>query len=170
MKKGTFYMMYNFKLIKRIICIILIIVILFIAQIFYGISYVPTESMEPSIPAESLVLSQKNVKNPQVGEVYIYENGDKDIIHRIIGVEVVDGERKYQFKGDNNKNPDALLVSAKDIKAKYIAHSVILGKIYKYFKTLITAICCFFGIYFLVKGFKNEENKDYDTINPLEDE
>ena len=61
-------MQYNINLIKKFVIAIIIIVVLIVIQMFYGISYVPTSSMEPKIQAESLVLVQKRNFEPIVLE------------------------------------------------------------------------------------------------------
>ena len=164
-KKGVaIIMVYNFKLIKKIIISFLVLVAIIVIQLFFGISYVPTNSMEPFIMKESLVLSQKTSFTPKVGDICIYNNSSNvKIIHRI-------GEKKYQFKGDNNKKTDTELVSASQIKAKYIAHSHLLGIAYKYIKGLLAIVCTILGIYFIYQDNKNNtEDPSVDANGLLDD-
>lgn len=151
-------MQYNINLIKKFIIAIIVIVVLIVIQMFYGISYVPTNSMEPKIEAESLVLVQKRNFDPKVGDICVYKDSSgTKIIHRIKSIKVENAEKKYEFKGDNNKNSDTELVSKSKIQSKYIVHSHILGVIYKYVKAIVVFVCSALGIYFIYKD--NKENK-----------
>lgn len=171
-KKGVaIIMVYNFKLIKKIIISFLVLVAIIVIQLFFGISYVPTNSMEPFIMKESLVLSQKTSFTPKVGDICIYNNSSNvKIIHRIVDIKTENGEKKYQFKGDNNKKTDTELVSASQIKAKYIAHSHLLGIAYKYIKGLLAIVCTILGIYFIYQDNKNNtEDPSIDANGLLDD-
>ena len=152
-------MQYNINLIKKITISAIVIILIVVIQLFYGIAYVPTESMEPTIEAESLVFVQKRNFEPTVGNIYIYKNSTgKKIIHRIKSTKIENSVKKYEFKGDNNKKVDEELVDKSSIKSKYLWHSHILGVIYKYIKAIIVVVCSVLGVYFIYKDNKENNN------------
>nr|MCR5787023.1 signal peptidase I [Acholeplasmatales bacterium] len=68
----------------------------------YSISYVPTESMEPTISKGSTIMFKKgDIKDANAGDIIVYKNTEHNIyvIHRIYQ-EVEDN--KFIMKGDNN--------------------------------------------------------------------
>lgn len=84
----------------------------------YSISYVPTESMEPTINAGDYVLSH-NVKFEQVNvdDIIIYKsNSGRLIIHRII----VKTDEYIICQGDNNPIPDSEMIYPDMVKGIYI--------------------------------------------------
>lgn len=85
-----------------------------------SVSYVPTESMEPTIMAGDYVLYKKtNFDSVDVGDIVVYKS-DKGIfiIHRII--EKNESERYVITQGDNNVLEDGEKVKANMIYGKYI--------------------------------------------------
>lgn len=91
----------------------------------YRAFYIMSESMEPEIAVNQLVLGEyvPEDENLEIGEIYAYRRagivGQELIIHRLIAV-TEDG--KYQFKGDNNELPDAELVEKEDIGYQVIVY------------------------------------------------
>lgn len=91
----------------------------------YRAFYIMSESMEPEIAVNQLVLGEyvPEDENLEIGEIYAYRRagmvGQEIIIHRLITV-TEDG--KYQFKGDNNELPDAELVEKDDIGYQVIVY------------------------------------------------
>jgi|GEM_PF-3490982 len=96
-------------------------------QIFYVSN---TNSMEPFIDANSIVLCEKVTdevlaKQPLVkGDICIYRadapiGGYRYIIHRIVDVREKDGEKQYKFLGDNNFWSDGW-VRLDQIKWRYV--------------------------------------------------
>ena len=84
----------------------------------YRVFYIMSESMEPQIEVHDLVIGEYVPEDEQLepGNIYAYKRngnfGTEIIIHRLIAV-TEDG--KYQFKGDNNKLPDAEPVEREEI-------------------------------------------------------
>ena len=91
----------------------------------YRAFYIMSESMEPEIAVNQLVLGEyvPEDENLEIGEIYAYRRagmvGQEIIIHRLIAV-TEDG--KYQFKGDNNELPDAELVEKDDVGYQVIVY------------------------------------------------
>lgn len=155
-------MNYNFRLIKSALIISIILIVILITQFFFGITYVPTSSMEPYIETDSLVLTQKRMFDIKEKDIYIYKNTEKiNIIHRLVDTTKENGITKYVFQGDNNAMPDKKTVSESQIKEKYLAHSHILGLVYKYLKPVILALFVVVGI----KTLKSENKKFEEDLN-----
>ncbi len=91
----------------------------------YRAFYVVSESMEPEISVNQLVLGKYVTEDEEleIGEIYAYKRdgvvGQEIIIHRLIALS---GNGRYQFKGDNNKWPDVELVDREDIGYQVIWH------------------------------------------------
>ena len=92
---------------------------------FYRVFYIVSESMEPQIDTNQLVLGKYLPEDEEleIGEIYAYRResiwGEEIIIHRLI--EKTE-EGKYRFKGDNNYLPDVELVEDEDIGYKIIIY------------------------------------------------
>lgn len=75
----------------------------------YRLSYVVSESMEPTIMKNALCLTHIGEKDVNVGDVVVYKHDASDgipamlIIHRVISV---DKDGAIQTKGDNNAEKD----------------------------------------------------------------
>lgn len=88
----------------------------------YRLSFVLSQSMEPSIRIHALCLTDMIHKEPSIGDIVVYrhqyENGPAIlIIHRVIAVEK-DGS--ILTKGDNNPEPDCWITPKGDIIGKVI--------------------------------------------------
>lgn len=91
----------------------------------YRVFYIMSESMEPQIDTNQLVLGEYVAEDEEleIGGIYAYRRdgiwGEEIIIHRLIE-KTEDG--KYRFKGDNNYLPDIELVEDEDIGYKIIIY------------------------------------------------
>ena len=91
----------------------------------YRVFYIMSESMEPVIAENGIVMGKVVPKDEKlkVGNIYAYKRdgmlGQEIVIHRLIAI-TEDG--RYQFQGDNNELPDEALVEREDIGYKIIGH------------------------------------------------
>lgn len=91
----------------------------------YRVFYIMSESMEPQIDTNQLVLGEYVAEDDEleIGGIYAYRRdgiwGDEIVIHRLIE-KTEDG--KYRFKGDNNYLPDIELVEDENIGYKIIIY------------------------------------------------
>lgn len=86
--------------------------LLFTQVLFLG--YVPTESMEPTIHKNRLILANRLAQDYEVGDVIVFQFGGKYLVKRIAGtvgktVETKDGYKVvpkdcYFVLGDNSDN------------------------------------------------------------------
>lgn len=112
--------------------IILLFVVALVSGLFkYQIMAIGSGSMEPIIYRGDAIVFEKitteDDKNElEEGTVIVFKHNGVYITHRITRIEMVDGVRIYQTKGDNNEKEDAFKVENDDIvgvtqfKIKYI--------------------------------------------------
>lgn len=91
----------------------------------YRAFYIMSESMEPEISVNQVVIGQYVPEEDELiaGEIYAYRRegimGQEIIIHRLLTV-TEDG--RYQFKGDNNQLPDTELVEREEIGYRMVIY------------------------------------------------
>lgn len=117
------------------ICIVVLVILLsmLVTKFFFGWSsvfgyrlfWIMSESMEPEISSDSLVIGKTVSDDDElsVGRIYAYQRdrafGKEMVIHRLIGI-TEDG--RYIFKGDFNKNVDEEPVMRKDVGYVILGH------------------------------------------------
>lgn len=131
----------------------------------YNVSYVPTNSMEPTIKTKSYVLV-KETKNVKVGDIAVYKSNKNNIyiIHRIISID----NGVYTFQGDNNPIADDEEVSINQIYGIYIKEVSFLTKIISgdnrmlFFGIIVVIFVLMFILQLInaVANYKKEENKN----------
>ena len=87
---------------------------------------VTSGSMEPSIAVGSIIYTVKQ-KEYRVGDVITFKERDGNISHRIVGVEVIDGEKYYMTKGDANRESDGNLVEEKNVYGRVTSRIPFVG-------------------------------------------
>lgn len=146
----------------------------------YSISYVPTNSMDPAIPASTYVLFVET-KDVKVDDIVVYQSQEGEtkglyIIHRIIS-KTDDG---FYARGDNNLAIDEELITNDMIIGKHITNlkvlSTLLGGMSRNL-IFVLVIVIFVGlfivqilnIYFVYQKEKNSKMKA-DSLQKLKDE
>ncbi|MDE6141884.1 MAG: signal peptidase I, partial [Bacilli bacterium] len=112
--------------------ILLLFVVSLVSGLFkYQIMAIGSGSMEPIIYRGDAIVFEK-VKTEddrneiEEGTIIVFKHNGLYITHRVTKIEMVDGARIYQTKGDNNEKEDAFKVEDDDIvgvtrfKVKYI--------------------------------------------------
>lgn len=140
----------------------------------YNVSYVPTESMEPTIKAKSYVLV-KETKNVKVGDIVVYKSNKNNmyIIHRIINI----NNGVYTFQGDNNPAIDDEDVSINQIYGVYIKDVYFLTKLISgdnrmlFFGIIVVIFVLMFVLQLInaLANYKKEKNKN-DNLQKLKRE
>lgn len=77
----------------------------------YGLCYVETGSMEPTLPVGSIILvkSVKDTESLEVGDIVtFYDINGRRVTHRVKEVVQQNGEIVYITKGDNNNVEDIM--------------------------------------------------------------
>ena len=114
-----------------------------IASFFgYSITYVPTESMEPTIKTNSTIMFEKNTKydDLKVGDIIVYHNDETNmyIIHRI----KEETNSGFIMQGDNNPIPDRKSVVTENVYGKVLFVIPKLGYIQTYLSSPIHVLIC----------------------------
>lgn len=144
----------------------------------YSYSYVPTESMEPTIKAgDSIIFKDVSYDSCSVGDIIIYKSqtGETEglfILHRIVGI-TAEG---FIVKGDNNSSVDSEIVTESMLIGRYVKtfNFLNVGKLAQNKSVIYTLlIMFFFGIMimegvniYLIRYRKSKKN----AIKPSEEE
>lgn len=135
------------------IVLIVIVVLSLIAIVgtdYFAIRHVITESMEPAIEKDSIVVIKKcDIDSIKENDIICFKYGDNDIIHRVISI---DKNKEIQTKGDNNKRNDDILVSSDMLVGVVIWHA----KISDVTRVIIEAV---FIVFILAVSFINGGKK-----------
>ena len=84
----------------------------------YGILVIASPSMADEINRGDAVVyeSYEDIGSVEVDDVIIFtQNSQKRIVHRVVEINTVDGQRQYITKGDANENPDSGFVTDSQI-------------------------------------------------------
>ena len=126
------------KLFKGIYYIVLVVVvllaILFVGSVFpipgnYKIMTVLSGSMEPTIKMGSVVI-MKPSEDYKIGDIITFQKtarAKNPITHRIVEMEVIEGNPVYITKGDANEDPDSGRVYKNQIIGKVLFSIPFLG-------------------------------------------
>lgn len=109
------------KIVKIVLVVVMIIITMLVScKFWYGILVIGSESMTGTIDKGDAIIFEKykgqNIKNNQI---LLFKSENKIIVHRIIEVKNIDGERRYFTKGDANKEPDEGYVTDEDVIGIY---------------------------------------------------
>lgn len=101
-----------------IIAFILILVCLVSGYFPHYIIGIGSESMTPKINKGDAVIVEKikSKKDLKVGEVIVYNNNGKSIVHRLVEIKKEGNNTYYITKGDANNTKDDINIKLKDIK------------------------------------------------------
>lgn len=108
------------EMIKRIVknngMFLFLLAVIILMNVRFDFFYIKTGSMEPELPARSLVVVDPYAK-PKIGDIFAYEGHGSTVIHRIIGM----GDGGYILQGDANPSPDGAAVEESRLIGKVIA-------------------------------------------------
>lgn len=108
----------TFKLIDIPFIIFFVVLACLISGLFpYYMIGVGSGSMSPSIDKGDAVIIHKVKEDNELdeGEIIAFKRGKKMIVHRIVEIVDVDGEKVYHTKGDYNNTDDRIDLSLDDI-------------------------------------------------------
>ena len=103
-------------------------------QFKYGALVIATGSMTGTINIGDAVLFEKydNQEPIEVDQVIIFNQGGVQVVHRVIDIKVVNGQKRYITKGDANENNDQGYITDSEIygitklRIPYIGYPTIL--------------------------------------------
>lgn len=94
-----------------VFCMVITLILL---RTLLFIGYVPTASMEPTLPEGSLIVGLRVYGEPDKGDIIIFEHDGRFLVKRIAacpgdsvkvhGIDTVVPERSYYVLGDNAQN------------------------------------------------------------------
>ena len=128
---------------------------------FFGIKtyVIISGSMEPSLNIGDVVIV-KNVKNNalQIGDIISFRQGQNVITHRITDIVMVNNQKQYRTKGDNNNAEDSGTINIDIIEGKVINSIPFVGKIVFVLQNKILIILILI-ILFIVLSYSGKKNK-----------
>ncbi len=93
---------------------------------FFGIDkyVVISGSMEPELYAGDMVVVNRNAKYEDItrGDVIIFKHEDMSVIHRVVDLKDIGGERHLKTKGDSNAQDDGYLTTVNNYCGKALFH------------------------------------------------
>jgi signal peptidase len=85
-------------------------------QFYYGAYVIATESMTGEINKGDVAIYESyEGQFIREGQVIVFEKGKSKIIHRVVEIEIINGNKRYYTKGDANENMDAGYITDADI-------------------------------------------------------
>lgn len=96
---------------------IMLFVVMVVSNQFYIGSYViATESMTGELNKGDVAISFKYTDQPiSEGQVVAFEQNNRVVIHRVVKIEVINGQRRYYTKGDANEGVDSGFITDSNI-------------------------------------------------------
>ena len=95
----------------------------------YGVLVIGSNSMQGSIDiGDAVIYKQYHNELLEEGDVIIFNKDDLKVVHRVVGIEDINGEIRYYTKGDANDRMDDWYVLSENIvgkslfKIKYIGY------------------------------------------------
>lgn len=115
-----------------VICFLAIVATVLVPRLIGAEPYtVVSSSMEPAIPVGSIVVAQEVSEGQvQFDDIVTYqlESGEpQTVTHRVVAVDIVEGETRYRTQGDANDSADADPVRPEQVRGKVIYHVPYLG-------------------------------------------
>ena len=111
------------------IAIMLFVVMVVSNQFYIGAYVIATESMTGELNKGDVAISTKYTdQSIENGQVIAFEQNDRVVIHRVVKIEVINGQRRYYTKGDANEGndsgfiTDSSIVGLVDNKIPYIGY------------------------------------------------
>lgn len=131
----------------------------------YGAAVVLTGSMEPALPADSLIFIRAG-QEFGVGDVVVYQNGAMPVVHRITAI---DGDQ-VTAKGDANNAPDAPIPRDR-IRGVVLGHIPGVGALVRLLRTPAATLALIGAAVWLAEAsFRKEREKDREELEKIKEE
>ena len=124
-EKKRRYALGNTSRVVRIASTVLTVVVLIIMtgtvmlvsnQFKYGAYVIATESMTGELnKADVAIFESYDDHAVEKGQVIVFEKNNTVIVHRVVKIEIINGETRYYTKGDANEDDDAGYIVDSDI-------------------------------------------------------
>ena len=98
------------------VAIMLFVILVISNQFFIGTYVIATESMTGELnKGDAAVYERYDDQNVLEGQVIAFEQNDRVVIHRVVKIEVINGQRRYYTKGDANEDVDSGFITDSNI-------------------------------------------------------
>ena len=135
-KKRKYALVKNKKLAAVITAVALVIMISVVAlisnQFRFGTLVIATDSMTGEInKADAVIFEEYTDQIINDGQVIVFEKNDSKIVHRVVKIEIINGQTRYYTKGDANEDNDVGFITKANIvglvrfKIPYIGYPTI---------------------------------------------
>lgn len=111
------------------VTVMILVAMLISCQFRFGAIVVATESMTGEINKGDMIIYERyDDQKIEEGQVIVFLDNNRRIIHRVVGIETVDGEVRYITKGDANDDNDlgyrvrSDIVGLTDVKIAFIGY------------------------------------------------
>lgn len=104
-----------------LIMLALIVVMIVSCQFRFGALIVGSGSMTGTINKGDVIITEKYNNNKEIeqGQIIVFEKEQIKIVHRVIEVKNINGEKRYTTKGDTNQKADEGYITKENIKGIY---------------------------------------------------
>lgn len=138
--------------------------------------YLDTENLNNQFNTYDIIFIEKVDKVSQLEKydviAYIDDNGT-NVIHRIIGIEIINGEVRYTTRGDSNNTNDAYKPRFEDVIGVYTDKKIgFVGVFILFFQSylgIITIISLFYCLIMLDRISQKINNKQNERLDKLDE-
>ena len=100
-----------------VVLVIMIITVMLVSNQFrFGLLVIATGSMTGEINKGDVVIFERYEHQPIIeGQVIVFNSGGNMIVHRVVEIEIINGNTRYYTKGDANEDRDLGYITGSDI-------------------------------------------------------
>ena len=109
-----------------------LVIMLISCRFKYGLLVIATDSMTGEInKGDAVIYVAYDGQQIEEGQVIVFEKDDVKVVHRVVEIEQINGQRRYYTKGDANQDrdvgyvTDSQLIGLTDFKISYIGYPTI---------------------------------------------
>jgi len=108
-KKNIFY--------ETILVVLIIGIVMLVSCKFkYGILVIGSGSMKGTInKGDAIVFEKYDGKQDEIGQIVVFQKDDVKLVHRIVDIKNINGEKRFYTKGDANQKIDDGYITDKQI-------------------------------------------------------
>ena len=98
------------------VAIMLLLVMVISNQFYIGTYVIATDSMTGELnKGDAAIYVRYDGQTVQEGQVIAFESNDRVVVHRVVKIAIINGQRRYYTKGDANEGIDSGFVTDGDI-------------------------------------------------------
>lgn len=109
------------RIVSRVLTVVVLLIMIFTVmlisnQFYYGAFVIATESMTGELNKGDIAIYERYEDQViKEGQVIIFEQNGRSVIHRTEKIEIINGQTRYYTKGDANEDMDAGFIFSSDI-------------------------------------------------------